>query len=149
MVGSQQGVPSVDRFGTAGCQGVNSSRGILSSHSHMSPESVRLLHRHRSVPHRDAHLEQQPEPHSPLQQWYMLFLHCLCPQPSEPPGLDPSLVVLPVVPHVQWGRKPRHHDWRPDGGAPRGGATHAGKAWNKNTHRWNGNYIYFIKHNSR
>lgn len=49
MVGSQQGVPGVDRFGPAGCQGVNSPRGILSSHSHMSPESVRLMHRHRSV----------------------------------------------------------------------------------------------------
>ena len=52
MVGSQQGVPSVDRFGPAGCPGVNSPRGILSSHSHMSPESVRLMHRHRSVTHR-------------------------------------------------------------------------------------------------
>ncbi|CAB1459473.1 unnamed protein product [Pleuronectes platessa] len=46
MVGSQQGVPSVDRFGPAGCQGVSSSRSSLSSHSHMSPESVRLIHRH-------------------------------------------------------------------------------------------------------
>lgn len=51
MVGSQQGVPGMDRFGPAGCQGVNSPRGILSSHSHMSPESVRLIHRHRSVSH--------------------------------------------------------------------------------------------------
>lgn len=49
MVGSQQGVTTMDRFAPAGCQGVNSSRGILSSHSHMSPESVRLIHRHRSV----------------------------------------------------------------------------------------------------
>lgn len=49
MVGSQQGLPGVDRFGPAGCPGVNSPRGILSSHSHMSPESVRLMHRHRSV----------------------------------------------------------------------------------------------------
>uniref|UniRef100_A0A3Q3F4H7 Dedicator of cytokinesis 3 n=1 Tax=Labrus bergylta TaxID=56723 RepID=A0A3Q3F4H7_9LABR len=39
-------MPGVDRFGQAGCQGVNSPRGILSSHSHMSPESVRLMHRH-------------------------------------------------------------------------------------------------------
>ncbi|KAM7404876.1 hypothetical protein PAMP_012187 [Pampus punctatissimus] len=46
MVGTQQGVPGVDRFGPAGCPGVNSPRGILSSHSHMSPESVRLIHRH-------------------------------------------------------------------------------------------------------
>ena len=50
MVGTQQ-VPGVDRFGPAGCPGVNSPRGILSSHSHMSPESVRLIHRHRSVTH--------------------------------------------------------------------------------------------------
>lgn len=49
MVGSQQCVPGVDRFGPAGCSGVNSPRGILSSHNHMSPESVRLMHRHRSV----------------------------------------------------------------------------------------------------
>lgn len=54
MVGSQQGVQSVDRFNPAGCQGVNSQRGILSSHSHMSPESVRLIHRHRSVMHTDT-----------------------------------------------------------------------------------------------
>uniref|UniRef100_A0A671Y7F9 Dedicator of cytokinesis 3 n=1 Tax=Sparus aurata TaxID=8175 RepID=A0A671Y7F9_SPAAU len=44
--GLHHGVPGVDRFGPAGCQGVNSPRGILSSHSHMSPESVRLMHRH-------------------------------------------------------------------------------------------------------
>lgn len=49
MTGSQQGVSTMDRFTAAGCQGGNSSRGILSSHSHMSPESVRLMHRHRSV----------------------------------------------------------------------------------------------------
>lgn len=49
MTGSQQGVSTMDRFNPAGCQGGNSSRGILSSHSHMSPESVRLMHRHRSV----------------------------------------------------------------------------------------------------
>uniref|UniRef100_M4AMW0 Dedicator of cytokinesis 3 n=1 Tax=Xiphophorus maculatus TaxID=8083 RepID=M4AMW0_XIPMA len=42
-------VPGMDRFGPAGCPGVNSPRGILSSHNHMSPESVRLMHRHRSV----------------------------------------------------------------------------------------------------
>lgn len=54
MVGSQQGVQSVDRFNPAGCPGVNSQRGILSSHSHMSPESVRLIHRHRSVMHTDT-----------------------------------------------------------------------------------------------
>uniref|UniRef100_A0A8C6PQR3 Dedicator of cytokinesis 3 n=1 Tax=Nothobranchius furzeri TaxID=105023 RepID=A0A8C6PQR3_NOTFU len=39
-------VPSMDRFGPAGCIGVNSPRGILSSHNHMSPESVRIIHRH-------------------------------------------------------------------------------------------------------
>uniref|UniRef100_A0A3P8SNF6 Dedicator of cytokinesis 3 n=1 Tax=Amphiprion percula TaxID=161767 RepID=A0A3P8SNF6_AMPPE len=44
--GLHHGVPGVDRFGPAGCQVVNSPRGILSSHSHMSPESVRLMHRH-------------------------------------------------------------------------------------------------------
>uniref|UniRef100_A0A3Q0T2Q9 Dedicator of cytokinesis 3 n=1 Tax=Amphilophus citrinellus TaxID=61819 RepID=A0A3Q0T2Q9_AMPCI len=44
--GLHHGLPGVDRFGPAGCPGVNSSRGILSSHSHMSPESVRLMHRH-------------------------------------------------------------------------------------------------------
>lgn len=49
MTGSQQGVSTMDRFAAAGCQGGSSSRGILSSHSHMSPESVRLMHRHRSV----------------------------------------------------------------------------------------------------
>uniref|UniRef100_A0A3Q2CXQ0 Dedicator of cytokinesis 3 n=1 Tax=Cyprinodon variegatus TaxID=28743 RepID=A0A3Q2CXQ0_CYPVA len=32
-------VPSMDRFGPAGCPGVNSPRGILSTHNHMSPES--------------------------------------------------------------------------------------------------------------
>uniref|UniRef100_A0AAX7VIF0 Dedicator of cytokinesis 3 n=1 Tax=Astatotilapia calliptera TaxID=8154 RepID=A0AAX7VIF0_ASTCA len=47
--GLHHGLPGVDRFGPAGCPGVNSPRGILSSHSHMSPESVRLMHRHRSV----------------------------------------------------------------------------------------------------
>ncbi|KAM6977028.1 dedicator of cytokinesis protein 3-like isoform 1-T1 [Aplochiton taeniatus] len=41
-----QGMPGVDRFGPAGCTGVVSPRGILASHSHMSPESVRLIHRH-------------------------------------------------------------------------------------------------------
>uniref|UniRef100_A0AAZ3PM42 Dedicator of cytokinesis 3 n=1 Tax=Oncorhynchus tshawytscha TaxID=74940 RepID=A0AAZ3PM42_ONCTS len=35
----QQGLP-------AGYTGVNSPRGILTTHSHMSPESVRLIHRH-------------------------------------------------------------------------------------------------------
>ncbi|KAK7884171.1 hypothetical protein WMY93_027294 [Mugilogobius chulae] len=40
------GVPGVDRFGPAGCTGVNSPRGVLSTHSHMSPESIRLMHRH-------------------------------------------------------------------------------------------------------
>uniref|UniRef100_A0A3Q1HX29 Uncharacterized protein n=1 Tax=Anabas testudineus TaxID=64144 RepID=A0A3Q1HX29_ANATE len=44
--GLHHGVPGVDRFVPAGCTGVNSPRGILSSHSHMSPESVRLIHRH-------------------------------------------------------------------------------------------------------
>uniref|UniRef100_A0A3Q1EV04 Dedicator of cytokinesis 3 n=1 Tax=Acanthochromis polyacanthus TaxID=80966 RepID=A0A3Q1EV04_9TELE len=44
--GLHHGVPGVDRFGPAGCQVVNSPRGVLSSHSHMSPESVRLMHRH-------------------------------------------------------------------------------------------------------
>uniref|UniRef100_A0A8C5DA76 Dedicator of cytokinesis protein 3-like n=1 Tax=Gouania willdenowi TaxID=441366 RepID=A0A8C5DA76_GOUWI len=44
--GLHHGVPGVDRFSPAGCPGVNSPRGILSSHSHMSPESVRLMHRH-------------------------------------------------------------------------------------------------------
>uniref|UniRef100_A0A8C7GIT0 Dedicator of cytokinesis 3 n=1 Tax=Oncorhynchus kisutch TaxID=8019 RepID=A0A8C7GIT0_ONCKI len=42
---AQQGLP-------AGYTGVNSPRGILTTHSHMSPESVRLIHRHRSVSHR-------------------------------------------------------------------------------------------------
>lgn len=42
-------MPGGDRFGPAGCQGINSPRGILSSHNHMSPESVRLMHRHRSA----------------------------------------------------------------------------------------------------
>ncbi|CAL8325389.1 unnamed protein product [Merluccius merluccius] len=41
-----QGLPGVDRFGSAGCSGVTSPRGILTSHSHMSPESIRLIHRH-------------------------------------------------------------------------------------------------------
>uniref|UniRef100_A0A3P9JKJ7 Dedicator of cytokinesis 3 n=1 Tax=Oryzias latipes TaxID=8090 RepID=A0A3P9JKJ7_ORYLA len=44
--GLHHGVPSIDRFGPAGCPGGNSPRGILSSHNHMSPESVRLIHRH-------------------------------------------------------------------------------------------------------
>lgn len=48
----------MDRFNPAGCQGGNSSRGILSSHSHMSPESVRLMHRHRSVHAAATHTQQ-------------------------------------------------------------------------------------------
>lgn len=48
-------------------------------------------------------------------------------QPSEPPGFDPSLILLPVLSHIERGGKPRHNDRRPDGGAPRGGTTHAGK----------------------
>uniref|UniRef100_A0A4W5MY44 Dedicator of cytokinesis 3 n=1 Tax=Hucho hucho TaxID=62062 RepID=A0A4W5MY44_9TELE len=31
---------------SAACTGVNNPRGILTTHSHMSPESVRLIHRH-------------------------------------------------------------------------------------------------------
>lgn len=58
MTGSQQGVSTMDRFNPAGCQGGNSSRGILSSHSHMSPESVRLMHRHRSVHAAATHTQQ-------------------------------------------------------------------------------------------
>lgn len=38
----QQGLP-------AASTGVNNPRGIKTTHSHMSPESVRLIHRHRSV----------------------------------------------------------------------------------------------------
>lgn len=59
MTGSQQGVSTMDRFNPAGCQGGNSSRGILSSHSHMSPESVRLMHRHRSVHAAATHTQQK------------------------------------------------------------------------------------------
>uniref|UniRef100_A0A8C5A8L7 Dedicator of cytokinesis 3 n=1 Tax=Gadus morhua TaxID=8049 RepID=A0A8C5A8L7_GADMO len=44
--GLHHGLPGVDRFGQAGCSGGNSPRGILTSHSHMSPESIRLIHRH-------------------------------------------------------------------------------------------------------
>lgn len=61
MTGSQQGVNTMDRFSAAGCQGGNSSRGILSSHSHMSPESVRLMHRHRSVHAAAAHTNKKKE----------------------------------------------------------------------------------------
>lgn len=39
------------------------------------------------------------------------------PQSSEPSGFHPSLVVLPVLSHVERGRKPGHHDRWPDGGA--------------------------------
>ena len=55
-------------------------------------------------------------------------------QPSESSGFDPSLVLLSVLSHFERGRKPRHNDRRPDGGAPRGRTTHAGEAWHKNAH---------------
>lgn len=47
VFGFQQIVPSMDRFGPAGCPGANSFRGAFPPHSHMSPENVRFIHRHR------------------------------------------------------------------------------------------------------
>ncbi|KAJ3586458.1 hypothetical protein NHX12_012856, partial [Muraenolepis orangiensis] len=44
--GLHHGLTGVDRFVPGGCSGVVSPRGILTSHSHMSPESARLIHRH-------------------------------------------------------------------------------------------------------
>lgn len=133
MTGSQQGVSTMDRFNPAGCQGGNSSRGILSSHSHMSPESVRLMHRHRSVHAAATHTQQK---HGKRIVWFN-FLDPPPrppPQPSEPAGLHPPLVVLPLLAHVQRGGEPSHHDRRPDGRAPRGPASHAGRGFTYTTH---------------
>ena len=96
MVGSQQGVPGVDRFGAAGCPGVNSPRGILSSHSHMSPESVRLIHRHRSVTHTHGHTDTF------IKTWRLQCYNIVSVlQSSEPPGIDPSLVLLSVLSYIE------------------------------------------------
>lgn len=126
MTGSQQGVSTMDRFNPAGCQGGNSSRGILSSHSHMSPESVRLMHRHRSVHAAATHTQRNKSMENTL-CGLTSSLPPPPPQPSEPAGLHPPLVVLPLLAHVQRGGEPSHHDRRPDGRAPRGPASHAGQ----------------------
>uniref|UniRef100_A0A8C9VFI1 Dedicator of cytokinesis 3 n=1 Tax=Scleropages formosus TaxID=113540 RepID=A0A8C9VFI1_SCLFO len=41
-----QGLPAFDKMGSA-CSGNSNPRGILASHSPMSPESIKLMHRHR------------------------------------------------------------------------------------------------------
>lgn len=57
---------------------------------------------------------------------FYFFTISSAPQPSEPSGLDPSLVVLPVLSHFERGGKPSHNDRRPDGGAPGRPSSHAG-----------------------
>lgn len=46
---SLQGLPGLDKSGS----GPNTPRGILATHGPMSPESFKLMHRHRSATHRD------------------------------------------------------------------------------------------------
>uniref|UniRef100_A0A672NQF3 Dedicator of cytokinesis 3 n=1 Tax=Sinocyclocheilus grahami TaxID=75366 RepID=A0A672NQF3_SINGR len=50
-----QGLPGLDKLSPA-CSGSSTPRGILATHSPMSPESIKFMHRHRSVhPHRHSH----------------------------------------------------------------------------------------------
>lgn len=46
---SLQGLPGLDKSGS----GPNTPRGILATHGPMSPESFKLMHRHRSATRRD------------------------------------------------------------------------------------------------
>lgn len=46
-----QGLPGLDKAGS----GANTHRGILASHSPMSPESFKLMHRHRSAAQTNTH----------------------------------------------------------------------------------------------
>uniref|UniRef100_A0A3B3XDF3 Dedicator of cytokinesis 3 n=1 Tax=Poecilia mexicana TaxID=48701 RepID=A0A3B3XDF3_9TELE len=56
------GPPGFDKSGS----GVN--RGILASHNPMSPESFKLVHRHRSAPHKHAHT------HTHTHTWFSFAL---------------------------------------------------------------------------
>ncbi|TMS16454.1 Dedicator of cytokinesis protein 3 [Larimichthys crocea] len=87
-------------------------------------EQVHILGVGLAVHEKLVHPEMRPLHKKLVDQFHMMRtgLH----HPSEPPGFDPSLILLPVLSHIERGGKPRHNDRRPDGGAPRGGTTHAG-----------------------